>query len=309
MMTRSFLIVLILLLSSVSVLADLNTLPDITYTKHFIIHHDRGYSETASVIGDACESWLNEISTRLDLPLSKQKRIPVFLYRNQADFKKGTGHDRPGRVLGLASTKGQIELDASGIFASPEQIAGHEITHALLFQLYGDRITALPLWLNEGTAKYITNDWETIDRMVLADAISKGNLFSLESISHNFPNDDREGLAYAQSTSAVMFFVEKHGEKTLSRLLHSIAITGSFEESMVKIIGQTPDEFEKEWRRSIEGNLITGRIIHIAGIIGLIAMPFALLAAYLAIRRRNQRIIDKFNEEEWEEANRRDWGY
>jgi hypothetical protein len=279
-----------------------------TRTPHFLIRHDPELKPTAVVIGQDCEYWLAEIGRRLDLPDRPGPPIPVLLYRNQGEFRRATGHDRPGEVLGRASSRGLVELDASGIFAPAEQIAGHEITHVVIFRILGPRSDVLPLWVNEGTAKFMTEDWDELDSTALANAITEGTLIPLSSLARTFPPDERETLAYAESSSAVTFFVRRYGERALVRLIHATARTGSFESAMREVTGGSASEFERRWLVSLQGRYGSPRIMRLVGIAGLLAMPLIAIAAYLALRRRRRRIIQQYDLEEWEEANWRDWG-
>lgn len=276
-----------------------------TRTSHFLIRHDPKMQPTAEVIGQACEDWFTEISRRLELKSVPKSLIPVFLYRNQGEFARATGHNRPGQVLGRASSSGYVELDASGIFAPAEQVAGHEIVHVVIFRILGQQRDELPLWLNEGTAKYITNDLDTVDRSALADAVADGVLLSLSDIADRFPQGAQETLAYAQGTSAVMFFVKTHGERDLARLIHETARVGSFDVAMRNVTGESVEEFERSWRRSIEGRYGLPRLMRALSRFGFMAMVVIAIAAYAALRRRRRRLTEQY---ELEDANRRGVG-
>lgn len=288
----------LILLSAVSALPAQAVLSGATRTQHFLIRYEPDLRATASVLGQACEGWLAEISRKLQLESKPDSLIPVFLYRNQGEFSKATGYDRPGQVLGRASSRGYVELDASGIFASAEQIAGHEIVHVVIFRILGPNSDALPLWFNEGTAKFLTNDFDQIDRTVLADAITSGTLLPLPSLAANFPKGDQQTLAYAEGTSAITYLVKSHGEHALAQIIHETARTGSFDAAMRKVIGESPDEFERKWRLSLEGRYGFPRLMQTLGRIGFMAMVVIIFAAYIAIRRRRRRLIERYQLEE-----------
>ena len=122
---------------------------------------------------------MNEISTRLDLPLSKQKRIPVFLYRNQADFKKGAG----GMTDLVESSVWHQQKDKSslmhlGFLPLPNKL---QVMRSLMHCSFSFMGIVLQPCLY-GSTKARQNILLMIGKlltMVLADAISKGNLFSL----------------------------------------------------------------------------------------------------------------------------------
>jgi hypothetical protein len=279
-----------------------------TRTAHFLIRYDPSIKATAEVIGDRCEDWFKEISRRLELEKPPDSLIPVFLYRNPQEFSEATGQDKPGEVLGLASSKGYIKLDISGFFAPAERIAGHEIVHVVIFHILGKNEDKLPLWANEGIAKYITSDWDNVDQTILGNTVADGNLLTLSSISKRFQHGQRETLAYAEGASAIKFFTQSYGEPALAELLHKTADTGSFDAAMVEVTGQTASQFEHRWKSSLEKRYGSPQLIRIARVIGLLTFPLLVIAAYLALRRRKRRIIKQYELDEWEEANWRDWG-
>lgn len=280
----------------------------ITRTDHFIIYHAPDQKSTAEVIGENSEYWIRDIAAQLDARDKLNPPIPMFIYRNQGEFRDATGHDRPAMVVGMASSLGTVVLDASGIFAPAEQVAGHEITHIMIFRILGETANAFPLWANEGTAKYMSNDWNQVDRDFLSSAVFDGNLMPLSSISRSFPEGERQELAYAEGTSAIVYFIKTYGEKSLAKLIHETATTGSFDTAMKRVTGRSSDQFEREWRVSIEGKFGLAAILRIARIIVSIALPVLVLAAYFAFRNRRRRIVAQYEQDEWEEANWRDWG-
>ena len=77
---------------------------------------------------------------------------------------------------------------------------------------------------------------------------------------------------------------------------------------MQTVAGRSPAQFEREWRISIEGKFSMARILRIGRLVAAVIWPLLILAAYLAFRRRRKRMIDRYAQDEWEEANWRDWG-
>jgi len=268
------------------------------YTKHFIIRHHPDSKAVAQTLGEAAEMWYEEISRRFEIADKNEAPIPMFIYRNQREFSEATGYERPRKVLGRASTEGYIDLDSSGVFAPAGQVAGHEIVHVLIFRILKGNAKLLPLWVNEGAAKLLTDDWDIVDRSVLADAITKEGIIPLSKLNHQFPVGEQETLAYAQSVSAIAFFVDTYGEPALAELIHKTAETESFEKAMLEVTGVTVEEFEREWLKSIEGRGSILHITRIAVVISGIAMPVLVIAAYITLRKRKQQLIEQYEQDE-----------
>lgn len=277
-----------------------------TRTKHFIIKHEPDMETTARIIGESCEEWLASISKELNATSAPPRPITVMLYPNKTGITDQNDNSNPSSVVGRASSSGYIELDASGELTSPDQIAGHEIAHIVIFNKLGNDVGLLPLWFNEGIAKYMSKSFDDTDKTKLGDALAGDTIIPLSELSNKFPDDKDQALAYAESISAITFFVRTYGEHSLAAVLNETVASGSFDKAMIKVTGISEKQFESMWMKNLEGNF--GILIRFSRtIMGLvtIAMPILALAAYLAVRRKKQRLALKY---ELEEANRREWG-
>ena len=273
-----------------------------TYTKYFAIHHYSDMDSQARVIGEACDGWYEDISKKLHLNSPPRARIPVYLYRNQQDFSKYTGRDKPGETLGRASSLGVIELDGSGAYKPVELVAGHEIVHVIIFRLLGPNFDRLPLWMHEGTARYLTGDWDMADRMILADAAVKNNIIPFSNLTKTFPTGVKSGLAYAQSASAVRYLAKNYGETSLSKIIIETRQLRSFKDAMVRATGLTPEQFEENWRKSEASTFLPIWVIKTASVLGAALLLLIALAAYIAVVRRKQRIIREYEDDVWNYA-------
>lgn len=282
--------------------ADRRMLTQTTYTKYFAIHHYPDMDSEARVIGKACDGWYEEISKKLHLNSPPRARIPVYLYRNQQDFSKYTGHDKPGETLGRASSLGIIELDGSGAYKPAELVAGHEIVHVIIFRLLGPNFDKLPIWMHEGTARYLTGDWDMADRMIIADAAVKNSIIPFSNLMKTFPTGANSSLAYAQSTSAVRYLARKYGETSLSKIIIETGRLRSFKAAMIRTIGLTPEQFEENWRKSETSTFLPIWVIKTISIFGAALLLIIALAAYIAVVRRKQRIIREYEDDEWDYA-------
>jgi hypothetical protein len=277
-------------------------LTETTSTKYFDIHHYPDMDSQARVIGEACDGWYEEISKKLQLNSPPSARIPIYLYRNQQDFSKYTGHDKPGETLGRASTLGIIELDGSGAYKPAELVAGHEIVHVIVFRVLGTSFNKLPLWMHEGTARYLTGDWDAADRMMIADAAMKDSIIPLSDLTKEFPTGIKSGLAYAESASAVRYLVKNYGESTLPKIINETRRLRSFKRAMIKTIGVTPEQFEESWRKSETSTFLPIWIIKTASVFGAVTFLLIAIAAYIAVTRRKKRIIREYEDDEWDMA-------
>lgn len=266
-----------------------------------MMHYPSDLASTAAVIGDSCEIWLTDISKKLTIDSSQNQPIDVYLYPDQGAYREATGHEVSGYVLGRASTEGYIELEVSGTFATPEQVAGHEITHVIIFRMLGRNVNALPLWANEGIAKYMSEDFDVSDQTVLADAITQYNTIPLSSITHKFPSGSAQALAYAEGASAIRFYVETYGARNLAILIKKTGQTGSFDEAIREITGLSARQFESKWMRSIDSGYGVSQSYRVVRMAAAITMPLLAILAFLGVQRRKKRTVEEDTDDEEED--------
>lgn len=280
----------------------------IKHTDYFIFHYDPSDPYLARRIETIAHDEMFRVAKKLDYKPSKSDPFIVYIYAVHYDFIKAGGLLSQEYTVGTTGGKNEeISVDASGSFDQPQTILAHEITHAIIFRLLGPNITALPLWFNEGMAKYESGGSDSTDRILLADAASEGTLLHLSELRESFPKQNT-GLSYAQSASAIEFMVKKYGKSAPRRVLEKLASSSSFDIAMRSVTGNSADEFDDEWFGKISKSYATVRILKI--ITAIISVVMAILAIMAFFTRRKQKIeaAKKWDQEEFEEALRRQMG-
>lgn len=281
-------------------------LSELIETEHFRIHYSQGDYFAADRVSRAAEESLKSISAGLEYK-GAHPRIEVFVYPTHRDFVKATGTERGKFVLGRAHSGSEhIDIDSQELFAKVETVTAHEVAHIVVFRLLGPHAD-MPLWMHEGIAKTESHDWDDTDTHLLAEAISHGKLMRLKEISHTFP-ESREGLAYAQSASFLKYLIDTYGRAKLPLLLEETRRTGSFERAVPIVMGKELADLEEEWVAYLERKYAPYMWVRMisTGMIGL--LPILVLLAYLVRRRAKRERMERYAQEEWEAANRRDWG-
>ncbi len=266
-------------------------------TPYFIVHYDPADPYLAESATEAATDELKRIAQDLGYKLERDRPIPLMVYRTHYSFTQEGGH-RDRYVVGTARTGDErISVDASGAFVAMKTVMAHEITHAVIFRILKDKSNALPLWVNEGLAKYESEPYPDADNALVADAAADGALIPLADL-HSFFPDKRTDLAYAQSASAVRFMVKHHGKSAPKILLAELAESGSFDKALHAATGKIEKEFTAEWVDSIDKRYRLLRAWRIVSAFGGSIMAFLAILAF-AIRRR--RMAQAAREWEWEE--------
>lgn len=266
-------------------------------TPYFTVHYDPADPFLAESAAEAASDELQRIAKDLGYKLESDRPIPLMIYRTHYSFIQEGGH-KDRYVVGTARTGDErISVDASGAFVAMKTVMAHEITHAVIFRILRDKAHTLPLWVNEGLAKYQSEPYPDVDNALVADAAADGTLIPLAQLHSSFP-DKRTDLAYAQSASAVRFMVKHHGKSAPRTLLAELADSGSFDKALHTATGKIEKEFTAEWVDSIGRKFRLLRAWRIVSTFGGSIMAFLAILAFV-IRRR--RMAQAAREWEWEE--------
>jgi hypothetical protein len=275
-------------------------------TAHFAIRYDLKDPFLARLMADTAEDELKRISLDLGYRTERDRPFPLFVYPTHIGFIEAGGLETSKFTVGTASGGAErISVDASGAFELPEQILAHEITHAVIFRLLGAAAAELPLWMNEGLAKYESREPTGDDNQLVANAAADGSLMPLSRLETDFP-ESTTALAYAQSASAVRFLVKTHGRAAPRTLLRRMARTSSFDKAMLAATGWTEGSFEDEWLAETTKRYWTLRVARIGA--AVISALMAILAVIAFVVRR-KRMIEAARQWEEEERERRYRGY
>lgn len=127
-------------------------------------------------------------------------------------------------------------------------LVAHELTHMVFADATDNPYRQPPRWLNEGLAVYLAEGYGVGDRTQVADAAARGQLMPLSAIAGLFPTTyDRFSLAYAQSVSAVDFFIDAYGRDTLVRLITSYRDGVTDDEAFEAATGADFRAFDDAW--------------------------------------------------------------
>lgn len=125
-------------------------------------------------------------------------------------------------------------------------IVAHELIHLLVREIAYPR--AVPVWMNEGAAYYLTDD---VRVSMLRESVRKGQIFSLKELENLYILDDelQQRYALAQSSALVGYIIETYsGVDKFWQLLADEAQSRSVAESLQRVLGVDYDQFEKNWQ-------------------------------------------------------------
>ncbi len=217
-----------------------------SFTKRETYYFNVRYEgEEKRELGDEVLNILYSASTNVggDLGYYLKEPVNVILYTRK-QFVDVT--DAPSWSGGIFD--GNIRIPVGGHIDNTalSAVLHHEFTHAVLHTIAGNK---LPTWLDEGIAQY-EERWA---REPEGD-VRGGDFIPLSSLSGSFMGIGDPGKvrqAYAESLSAVRFYVDRYGMYSLSNLVKLLGEGRGLSDAMVEAAGISLADFESLWRNSL----------------------------------------------------------
>ncbi|MEK7757642.1 MAG: tetratricopeptide repeat protein, partial [Planctomycetota bacterium] len=227
-------------------------------TAHFVVKYD---AEHDPGLGEYVASYLEPIyeavTSDFETPLTEKTIIEIFP-THRAFGVRITGKPwihtvgaSTGRIIALASPRESTELMGRYNLA---RVLKHEFTHTVTLAATDNRI---PHWFTEGLAVYEEDaprpfDWSEL----LADAVRRDRLFTLESVDWGFirprrPTDRQ--MAYAQSEWMVEYIVERFGYDMIQTMVNRFRTGKTQSEVFTDHFGVEPAKFDRafhDWARA-----------------------------------------------------------
>ena len=180
--------------------------------------------------------------------------VDLFVYATQEALLQAVAPTRDNIAGQAHSTIGTmfVWLPPNQDPARAEVIVAHELTHLVFNEATDNLYHGPPRWLNEGIAVYLSEGYGAGDQVAVAAAASTGSLIPLPGLAGFFPSpEDQFVLAYAESVSAVDYFIKTYGEQTLWDLVRSYAQGQSDDDAFTTATGTDMAAFNAAWMGSL----------------------------------------------------------
>lgn len=189
------------------------------------------------------------------LGVQETQPVDFFIYASKQPFLDALGPSTSENVGGeaIASIRtlfaliGPTDIGSSWV---PDVIT-HELTHLVFNTAVDNPYHFPPRWLNEGLAVYRAQGYESSDRGLLAAAVSRGTVIPLDGLAGQFPAGAANfSLAYAESVSAIDYFIRTYGQDDLVKLIRSYSAGVTDDEAFTAAIGEGVGAFADAWLRA-----------------------------------------------------------
>lgn len=222
------------------------TMSDDTVTLHWY-EGDDAFAERALRVG---QDAIDQAAALLGV--TDVKPVDFFIYSTEEGLRGALAPGARENVGGQANPAirtmvGRIspeEIDSSWV----DTLVTHELTHMVFSDAVGNPYHLPPRWLNEGLAVYLSEGYGVGDRSQVANAVGSGSLIPLAGLVGMFPTTyDRFSLAYAESVSAVDFFIRTYGKDKLVELITSYRGGVTDDQAFLAATGSDFAAFDDAW--------------------------------------------------------------
>ncbi|NIA13776.1 MAG: hypothetical protein GWP08_06810 [Nitrospiraceae bacterium] len=252
---------------------------------------------TAERARDILRGAMSDYTTRLpagDAPIHLTIAPSLTAFRNQA------GAYGRAQVGGIANPeRGAIVVKSPRLLPPGQDYAGllrHELLHVLIAR--NTDPANVPRWFNEGIALVVSREIRWSGPTRLARMYVRRRLIPYRELNMAFApfgNETTFGDAYAQAASMTHHLIDTIGEESFWELVRAMQHT-SFEQALRQHAQMTPAELYDTWRRSLWKVALIMSLV--SGFSAFHLMVALLLVAFARKRRRAQRLLRQWDEEE-----------
>ena len=211
---------------------------------------------------DGDQSFSQELMDFADSALEKlaqdtgahlEQEVSIYIYANSKDLL--------GALIYPQEWTGGVTFSQYGIIVigiSPDNLAWgkeavtHELAHLVTYQMTYNPYSDIPTWLNEGLSMYAQGPLDPIFQSLFDKAISENRLFSVQTLSSDFPADpDGARLSYAESYSLIQFLIQNYGEQKMLSLLSTFKQGSTYDNALEAVYGFNTSGLDSLWRQSL----------------------------------------------------------
>lgn len=203
----------------------------VAFAKQLLSYGQQGFARAAAFFG-----------------IAETKPVDFYVYPSQAAFEAGL--NAPQTIGGdtEATYRTCFALVAPTDLAYGSRVVPHELTHMAIADTINYPDHALPTWLDEGLAMYLSEGYSSHSRSLVTQASKNGTLAPLEALTGEFPLDPAHVyFYYAESVSAVAYMVRKYGQADVQKLLRAYAAGASNDEAFGAGLGIDMAAFGRAW--------------------------------------------------------------
>jgi hypothetical protein len=191
-------------------------------TAHFHLYYHAEEADAAREMARMAERWYSRLSAVFGHRLAGPQIIVLYASHpafEQTHVVEGAIGEGVGGIT--EGARRRIVLPMAASLTDSEHVLGHELVHAFQYDMLGPNVNAIPLWMIEGMAEYLSigpRDPETA--MWLRDAAYEDRLPTIDDL------DNPEFFPYRFGHAFWAFVTGRWGDQIVFNVLQGMALAG-----------------------------------------------------------------------------------
>jgi len=197
-------------------------------SEHLELYYEPEFEYLADQAVQILEEAYDHISEIMRHELSAKP--PIIIFKSHYEFQQtNIIHSfLPPGVAGFAEPlRYRMVIPFDGDLDEFRNVLTHELMHIFQYDVVNrgpvkrmsNPIASPPTWIMEGMAEYATEGMNTVDEMVLRDAVLTDELLPLRLMDSSWDYLPNRFLAYKQSHSLMNYIADNYGPEKIGRIL------------------------------------------------------------------------------------------
>ncbi len=222
-------------------------------TEHFDVYYYPPMEPAAQDAARMAERWYGRLSRVFQHELLG--RIPIIFYADDTDFQQTNvigGFIGEGTGGVTEGGRQRLIMPFTGAYAETDRILGHELVHVFQYDIWKQnprtfRLGALPLWLIEGTAEYLSSGrQEPHTAMWMREAVRAADIPTTRQLTR----EQNRYFPYRYGQALMAYVGGNYGDQALGILYRQAGFSG-VDQAIQEVLGVTAEELSDAWAESL----------------------------------------------------------
>ena len=226
-------------------------------SEHLLLHYEPEFAELADRAVGFLEEGYAHISALMRHELSTKP--PIVIFKSHYEFQQTNIIQSflPPGVAGFAEPlRYRMVIPFNGDLDDFRNVLVHELMHIFQYDIVNrgpvkrisNPIASPPTWIMEGLAEYSTQESNTVDEMVLRDAVLTDQLIPLEIMNSSWDYLPNPFLAYKQSHSLMEYIAANFGPEKVSRILRVWDSQSDTDKLLERLLDMDMQSLDERWQ-------------------------------------------------------------
>jgi hypothetical protein len=221
-------------------------------TEHFDVYYYPPMEPAAQDAARMAERWYGRLSRVFQHELLG--RIPIIFYADDTDFQQTNvigGFIGEGTGGVTEGGRQRLIMPFTGAYGETDRILGHELVHVFQYDIWKQnprtfQLGALPLWLIEGTAEYLSSGRQDPHTgMWMREAVRTEDIPTTRQLTR----EQNQYFPYRYGQALMAYVGGNYGDQALGILYRQAGFSG-VDQAIQEVLGVTAEELSASWAES-----------------------------------------------------------